>query len=113
MPEPIAPAQPLPATEPVPRKALKAGALMPASMVVYLYRRRLRVHGVQELLAGLGVAIAVALVFAAMIANGSVAGSASEVVHQVVGPANLQLHARGLALDELHLALEGIANGWR
>ncbi len=41
--------------------------------LVYLYRRRLRVHTVQELLAGLGVAIAVALVFAVMIANGSIA----------------------------------------
>ena len=35
-----------------------------ARMLVYLYRRRLRVHAAQELLAGLGVAIAVALVFA-------------------------------------------------
>jgi putative ABC transport system permease protein len=62
--------------------------------LLYLYRRRLRVHRVQELLAALGVAIAVALVFAAMIANGSIAGSAEEVVHAVIGPANLQLHAR-------------------
>jgi putative ABC transport system permease protein len=52
------------------------------------------VHRVQELLAGVGVAIAVALVFAAMIANASVAGSAGEVVHAVAGPASLQLHAR-------------------
>ncbi len=73
--------------------------------LVYLYRRRLRVHIVQELLAGLGVAIAVALVFAALIANGSVAGSAGEVVHAVVGPANLQLHARDAdGLDQRLLA---------
>jgi putative ABC transport system permease protein len=59
--------------------------------LVYLYRRRLRVHAVQELLAGLGVAAAVALVFATIIVSGSVASSASEVVHAVVGPATLQL----------------------
>jgi putative ABC transport system permease protein len=40
------------------------------------------------------VASGVALVFAAMIANGSVAGSAREVVHAVAGPASLQLRAR-------------------
>jgi putative ABC transport system permease protein len=73
---------------------LQARALLRPYALVYLYRRRLRVHGAQELLAGIGVAIAVALVFAAMIANGSIAGSAGEVVHAVVGPANLQLHAR-------------------
>jgi putative ABC transport system permease protein len=73
---------------------LQARALLRPYALVYLYRRRLRVHLIQELLAGLGVAIAVALVFAAMVANGSIAGSAGEVVHAVVGPANLQLHAR-------------------
>ncbi|MDE3069996.1 MAG: hypothetical protein KGJ43_04640 [Acidobacteriota bacterium] len=63
--------------------------------LVYLYRRRLRVHAVQELLAGLGVAVAVALVFSTLVASGSVAGSAEEVVHAVIGPATLQLYARG------------------
>ncbi len=43
----------------------------------------------------LGVAVAVALVFAALVANGSIAGSAAEVVHTVIGPASLQLRARG------------------
>jgi putative ABC transport system permease protein len=62
--------------------------------LLYLYRNRLRVHTAQELLAGLGVAIAVALVFATLVANNSVPGSASEVVHAVVGPASLQLRAR-------------------
>ncbi len=74
---------------------LQARALLRPYALVYLYRRRLRVHRAQELLAGVGVAVAVALVFAAMIANGSIAGSATEVVRAVVGPANLQLHARG------------------
>jgi len=63
-------------------------------MLVYLYRRRLRAHGAQELLAGFGVAVAVALLFAVTVADGSIEGSAREVVHAVIGPANLQLHAR-------------------
>ena len=63
--------------------------------LIYLYRNRLRVHAAQELLAGLGVAVAVALVSATLIANSSIAGSASEVVHKVIGPANLQVRARG------------------
>jgi putative ABC transport system permease protein len=63
--------------------------------LLYFYGRRLRVHGVQELLAGLGVAVAVALVFAVTVAASSLAGSAGEVVHTVAGPANLQLHALG------------------
>jgi putative ABC transport system permease protein len=63
--------------------------------LAYLYRNRLRVHAAQELLAGLGVAVAVALISATLIANGSIAGSAGEVVHTVIGPANLQVRARG------------------
>jgi putative ABC transport system permease protein len=68
---------------------------MRAHALVYLYRRRLRVHAAQELLAALGVAIAVALVFAVLVADGSIAGSATRVVRTVIGPAQLQLHARG------------------
>ena len=63
--------------------------------LVYFYRRRLRVHAVQELLAGVGVAVAVALVFAVTVANSSITGSANGVVRTVVGPADLQLHSRG------------------
>jgi putative ABC transport system permease protein len=63
--------------------------------LVYFYSRRLRVHAMQELLAGVGVAIAVALVFAVTVANSSVTSSANNVVHAVIGPANLQLRARG------------------
>jgi putative ABC transport system permease protein len=63
--------------------------------LAYLYRNRLRVHAAQELLAGLGVAVAVALISATLIANGSIASSAGEVVHTVIGPANLQVRARG------------------
>jgi putative ABC transport system permease protein len=63
--------------------------------LVYFYRRRLRAHGMQELFAGVGIAAAVALVLAAGVAQSSVAGSTRKVVRAVVGPANLQLRARG------------------
>jgi putative ABC transport system permease protein len=92
--EPLAPTRPPAPSEPLRRKAVKARALMGPAMLLYLYRRRLRVHAVQELLAGLGVAIAVALVLATTIASQSIAGSAGEVVHAVIGPASLQLRAR-------------------
>ena len=73
---------------------LEARILLRPYALAYLYGRRLRIHRVQELLAGIGVAIAVALVSAAMIANDSIEGSAAQVVHTVVGPANLELRAR-------------------
>ncbi len=77
---------------------------MRPTTLVYLYRRRLRAHLAQELLAGLGVAIAVALLFAVTVADGSIASSATEVVHAVIGPANLQLRARGDGFEEGVLA---------
>ncbi len=41
------------------------------------------------------------MVFAVTVASGSIARSASEVVHAVIGPADLQLHARGTdGIDE-------------
>jgi putative ABC transport system permease protein len=70
--------------------------LMTLRSLVYFYRKRLKVHGAQELLAGVGVAIAVALVFAVLVANSSITNSARAVVHAVVGPADLQVRARGL-----------------
>ncbi len=62
--------------------------------LVYFYRRRLRVHGPQELFAVLGVAVSVALVFAVTLASSSIAGSAERVARAVVGPATLQLRGR-------------------
>jgi putative ABC transport system permease protein len=59
-----------------------------------MYARRLRAHGAQELLAGIGIAAAVALVLAATLAEQSISGSARQVVHAIVGPAQLQLRAR-------------------
>jgi putative ABC transport system permease protein len=85
--------------------ALEPRTLLRPQALAYLYARRLRVHRAQELLAGVGVAIAVALVSAAMIANGSIEGSAAQVVRTVVGPANLELRARDAdGLDERLLA---------
>jgi putative ABC transport system permease protein len=64
------------------------------SMLVHLYRVRLRSHAVQELLAGSGIAVGVALVLGVLVANSSLTGSAGELVHQVAGSARLQLAAR-------------------
>jgi len=76
------------------REHATRGLLRPYALV-YLYRARLRVNAAQELLAGLGVAIAVALLFATLVASSSVSGSTEQVVHAVIGPADLQVRARG------------------
>ncbi len=68
---------------------------MRLSALLYMYRRRLRRHGLQELLAAVGIAIAVALVFAALLSESSIEASARRVVSTVTGPASLQLRARG------------------
>jgi len=62
--------------------------------LLYFYGRRLRTHPIQELLAGLGIAIGVALAFAVLVSNGSIVGSASQVLRTAVGRADLQLQAR-------------------
>jgi putative ABC transport system permease protein len=95
-------------------KPREARVLVGPYALIYLYRRRLRVHRAQELFAGVGVAIAVALVSASMIANGSIEGSGAQIVHAVIGPANLQLRARDAdGLDQRLLArvesLPGVA----
>jgi putative ABC transport system permease protein len=73
---------------------LKTRRLMRPYALFYLYRRRLRVQVAQELLAGAGIAVAVALVFASTVAQSSIAGSSSEVIRAVTGPASLELRAR-------------------
>jgi putative ABC transport system permease protein len=62
---------------------------MRVQTLFYFYARRLRTHPIQELLAGLGIAIGVALAFAVLVANGSITGSADEIVRAVVGRGGL------------------------
>ncbi|HYM55154.1 MAG TPA: FtsX-like permease family protein, partial [Solirubrobacteraceae bacterium] len=64
------------------------------SALVDLYRWRLSDHKAQELLAGTGIAIGVALFFGVLVANASLIGSASQIVHAVTGSARFQLAAR-------------------
>ncbi len=63
-------------------------------MLFHLYRVRLRSHAVQELLAGSGIAVGVALVLGVLVANTSLTSSAGDLVHQVVGSSRVQLAAR-------------------
>ncbi|HZV75011.1 MAG TPA: FtsX-like permease family protein [Conexibacter sp.] len=62
--------------------------------LVYLYGWRLRAHPFQELLAGAGIAIGVALLFAVQVANTSMTGSAAQTVGAITGGAQLELAAR-------------------
>jgi putative ABC transport system permease protein len=64
------------------------------SALVDLYRWRLKDHKMQELLAGLGIATGVALLFGVLVANTSITSSASQLVHAVTGSARLELVAR-------------------
>ena len=62
--------------------------------LVELYRWRLRQHKIQELLAGLGIAIGVGLFFGVLVANTSLIGSASQLVHAVTGSADFEVTGR-------------------
>ncbi len=64
------------------------------SVAFNLYAWRLRTRSGQELLAAIGIAVGVALVFGVLVANASIGGSASGLVHQLVGSAQLQLASR-------------------
>ncbi|MCW3018312.1 MAG: hypothetical protein JWN10_620, partial [Solirubrobacterales bacterium] len=70
---------------------------MRLSGLLYLYGRRLRTRPVQELLAGVGIAIGVALVFAVQVANSSITDASSAIVRGIAGTASLQLRARDTA----------------
>jgi putative ABC transport system permease protein len=67
---------------------------MRPSTIFYLYRVRLRARFVQELLAMLGIAVGVALLFASQVANTSLSGSVTHLTDGLVGNARLQLAAR-------------------
>ena len=68
--------------------------MISARTLLLFYRRHLRVQPLRELMAVLGVAAGVALLFAVQIANSSVTGSFEEVVHGIAGRATLELAAR-------------------
>ena len=67
------------------------------TMLLFLYRRRLRAHPVQELLAGTGIAVGVALVFGVLLANASLTSSVKQLVHGLSGSARIALVARSPA----------------
>jgi putative ABC transport system permease protein len=87
---------------------------MRLSALLYFYARRLRTRPAQELLAGAGIALGVALVFAVQVANDSITSSSREIVRTIAGPATLQVHARSAngfneALAERVQRLPGVA----
>jgi putative ABC transport system permease protein len=59
-----------------------------------IYVWRLRQHGLQELLAGIGIGVGVALMFGVLISSQSITGSADKIVHDIIGSARLQVTAR-------------------
>jgi putative ABC transport system permease protein len=78
-----------------PFESVRPRAFMGLPGLLFFYRERLREQGVEELFAGLGIAVAVALLFAVTVASQSVASSAGAVNRALIGPATLQLRARG------------------
>ncbi len=64
------------------------------SALVKMYGWRLRRHGIQELLAGTGIAIGVALMLGVLVASTSITSSAGQTLHSIIGSARLQLLAR-------------------
>jgi putative ABC transport system permease protein len=59
--------------------------------IVLLYWWRLRTQPLQELLAGLGIAAGVALLFAVQVANSSISGSVEQLVRGITGEFTLQV----------------------
>ena len=67
--------------------------------VAALYASRVREQLGQELLALVGIAVGVSLLFAALVANTSLTGSFERVTHGIVGDARFQLAGRGEGFD--------------
>src|ERR1041385_7379081 len=80
------------ATDTAPARAF--GSVLRPRALLYLYRARLRVDAAQELLAGLGVAVAVPLLSAPLLAGAGAPPPTEQVVRAVTGPADLQVRAR-------------------
>ncbi len=68
--------------------------IRPRTLLLF-YMRHLRVQPLRELMAVMGVAAGVALLFTVQIANHSVTGSFEEIVRGVAGRATLEVAARG------------------
>jgi putative ABC transport system permease protein len=66
----------------------------PRTLLLF-YRRHLRVQPLRELMAVMGVAAGVALLFTVQIANRSITGSFEQIVHGLAGRATLEVAARG------------------
>lgn len=62
--------------------------------LLLFYRRHLRVQPLRELMAIVGVAAGVALLFAVQVAHRSITGSFEEIAHGVAGRATLELASR-------------------
>jgi putative ABC transport system permease protein len=63
--------------------------------LLLFYRRHLRVQPLRELMAIVGVAAGVALLFAVQVSHRSITGSFKEIAHGVAGRATLELASRG------------------
>jgi putative ABC transport system permease protein len=63
--------------------------------LLLFYRRNLKTQPLRELMAVLGVAAGVALLFAVQVANGSITASLERVVKGIAGNATLEVAARG------------------
>lgn len=72
---------------------------MKLSNVAALWWIRLRARRAQELLALLGIAIGVALLFAALVAGSSLTGSFERTTKGIAGDARFQVTARGAPID--------------
>src|SRR5580693_9488867 len=64
-------------------------------ILLLFYRRHLRVQPLRELMAVVGVAAGVALLFAVQVSHRSITGSFEEITQGVAGRATLELAARG------------------
>jgi putative ABC transport system permease protein len=84
------------------------------STLLLFYWWRLRVQPLQELLAAAGIAAGVALVFAVQVANTSISGSVTQLVHGITGQFSLQVAARDADGFDQHVADRvGRVNGVR
>lgn len=72
---------------------MRVCGLRPRALLGF-YTARVRQHPTQEILAGLGIAVGVALVYAVLVSSASITGSAERIADGIAGRASLQLTAR-------------------